>query len=188
MLRALAIALAALVTITAPAGACCRRVHLFPRQVEKASPPPLAIGDSVMIAAARRLARMGYEVDAREGRFMRHALHILRKRKRRHIRPRLVVVAIGTNYPASYGQIRRALALLGPHRTLAFVTPKRSWRGIGTGTIYRAARHWPHRLKVLDWVGYSARHPGWFWGDGTHLRPSGARGYARLLRTALALR
>src|SRR4051812_41640206 len=142
MLRALAIALAALVVVTAPAGACCRRVHLFPHQIEKAAPPPLAIGDSVMIAAARRLARMGYEVDAREGRFMRHALRILRKRKRRHIRPRLVVVAIGTNHPASYSQIRRALALLGPHRTLAFVTPKRSWRGIGTGTIYRAAHRW----------------------------------------------
>ena len=190
MVRVTALALAALaaLAIAAPTQACCRRVHLGPKQVEKSSPPPLAIGDSVMIAAARRLARMGYEVDAREGRFMRHALHILRKRKRRHIRPRLVVVAIGTNYPASYAQIREALHLLGPHRTLAFVTPKRSFRGIGTATIYRAHRHWPHRLKVLDWVRYSARHPEWFWSDGTHLRPSGARGFARLLRTAFRLR
>jgi hypothetical protein len=185
MLRVLVIALAALALVAPPAGACCIRVHVGPRSVEKAVPPPLAIGDSVMIAAARRLAHAGFEVDAREGRFMRHALQILHTRKRKGARPKVVVVAIGTNYPATFVQIRRALALLGPHRTLALVTPKRSWRGIGGPAIRRAARHWPHRVKVLDWVGYSAPHPGWFWSDGTHLRPSGARGFTRLLRTAL---
>jgi hypothetical protein len=185
MLRVLALVVAGLALTTAPAGGCCIRVHLGPRSVEKGVPPPLAIGDSVMIAAARRLARAGFEVDAREGRFMRHALRILRKRKRRHIRPEVVVIAIGTNYPASFRQIRRALTLLGHHRTLALVTPKRSWRGIGGPAIWRAKRHWPHRIQVLDWVGYSAAHPRWFWSDGTHLRPSGARGFTRLLRTAL---
>jgi hypothetical protein len=40
-------------------------------------------------------------------------------------------------------------------------------------------------VKVIDWAAYAAPHPGWFWGDGTHLRPSGARGYARLLRAAI---
>jgi hypothetical protein len=188
MLRALTLALAALVVVTAPAAACCRRVHLEPRTFHKGELPPLAIGDSVMIAAARRLARSGYEVDAREGRFMRHALRILRKRKRNHRRPHLVVVAIGTNYPASYRQIRRALILLGPHRKLALVTPKRSYRAIGAGPIWRAAHHWPRRVKVLDWVSYSAGRTDWFWSDGTHLRPSGASAYARLLRTALRLR
>jgi hypothetical protein len=187
MLRAVVIALAALALVATPAGACCRRVHLLPANAEKGVPPPLAIGDSVMIPAARRLAHSGFEVDAREGRFMRHALDILRTRRRRHVRPRLVVVAIGTNYPASYSEIRRALILLGRHRTLALVTPKRSWRAIGGATIRRAARHWPHRIRVIDWVAFSARHPEWFWGDGTHLRPGGARAYARLLRTALRL-
>jgi hypothetical protein len=181
-------ALAALAIAATPSGACCRRVHLGPRQVEKSSPPPLAIGDSVMIPAARRLARSGYEVDAREGRFMRHALHILRKRRRRHIRPRLVVIAIGTNYPASYAQIREALRLLGPHRTLAMVTPWRSYRALDSSAIWRARRRHPQRVQVLDWAAAAAGHSSWFWSDGTHLRPSGARAYARLLRTALRLR
>src|SRR4051794_34175330 len=185
MLRALAIALAALVVVTAPAGACCRRVHLFPHQVEKGKPPPLAIGDSVMIAAARRLARIGYEVDAREGRFMRHALRILRKRKRGHIRPRLVVLAIGTNYPATYGEIRRALRLVGPGRVLAMVTPWRSYRALDSSAIWRAKRRHPHRVRVIDWAAAAAGHSSWFWGDGTHLRPAGARAYARVLRTAI---
>jgi hypothetical protein len=169
----------------APAGACCIRAHLYPRGYQPGDRPPLAIGDSVMLGAARNLARAGFEVDAREGRFMRSALRILHTRRRTHSRPRVVVVAMGTNFPARYSEIRRALRLLGPHRTLALVTPKRSWRGIGRGPIVRAVRRHPHRVRMLDWVSFSASHPEWFYGDGTHLRPSGARGYTRLLRRVL---
>jgi hypothetical protein len=134
-----------------------------------------------MLGAARRLRRAGFEVDAREGRFMRHALAILRRRRAKDTRPRTVVIAIGTNYPARYREILRALRLLGRGRTLALVTPKRSYRGIGLVPIRRAARRHPARVRVIDWVGYSAGHPEWFYSDGTHLRPSGARAYTRLL-------
>src|SRR3954469_2488257 len=134
---AFAAAVAALL-LAAPAGACCRRVHLQPHAVPKAGWPPLAIGDSVMIPAARKLARSGFEVDAREGRIMRNAIKILAKRKRRHRRPHLVVVALGTNYPATYGEIRRALRLLGPGRVLAMVTPWRSSRALDSSAIWRA--------------------------------------------------
>jgi hypothetical protein len=34
---------------------------------------------------------------------------------------------------------------------------------------------------VLDWLSFSAGHDDWFYGDGTHLRPSGAAAYARLI-------
>src|SRR3954467_12338077 len=97
---AFAAAVAALL-LAAPAGACCRRVHLQPHTVPKAGWPPLAIGDSVMIPAARRLARAGFEVDAREGRFMRSAIKMLAKRRRRERRPHVVVVGLGVNYPAT---------------------------------------------------------------------------------------
>jgi hypothetical protein len=189
MLRTAVIALAALAVTVAPAGACCRRVHLLPhRHVTHARWPPLAIGDSVMIPAARKLAHSGFEVDAREGRFMRSAIKMLAKRKRRHRRPHLVVVALGTNYPATYGEIRHALRLLGPHRVLAMVTPWRSYRALDSSAIWRAKRRHPRRVKVVDWAAAAAGHSSWFWGDGTHLRPAGARAYARVLRTALPLR
>jgi hypothetical protein len=164
-------------------------VHLYPRGYDRSDPPPpLAIGDSVMLGAARKLAHAGFEVDAREGRFMRSALRILRTRRRTDRRPSVVVVALGTNYPARYREIRTALHLLGRGRRLALVTPKRSWRGIGARPIYRAARNHPRRVEVVDWVGYSAAHPEWFYSDGTHLRPSGQRGYTRLLATVLPKR
>src|SRR3954466_4443836 len=101
MTRPLATALLAL-AISAPAAhACCIRVQL-PARHAQSNPPPLAIGDSVMIAAARRISREGFEVDAREGRFMRSALRILRTRHRTHKMPRTVVVGIGTNFPPTY--------------------------------------------------------------------------------------
>src|SRR3954454_25052265 len=105
MFKALVIALAALAATTAAANACCIRVQLLPRHPHT-DPPPLAIGDSVMIAAAHRLAREGFEVDAREGRFMRSAIRILKTRRRLHRRPDVVVVGIGTNFPPTYGEIR----------------------------------------------------------------------------------
>src|SRR3954447_18551737 len=192
MLRALALALSAAAALAAaaqPAGACCRRVHLLPHgDATHARWPPLAIGDSVMIPAARRLARSGFEVDAREGRFMRSAIKMLAKRKRRHRRPHLVVVALGTNYPATYGEIRRALRLLGPGRVLAMVTPWRSYRALDSGASWHAKRRHPHRVRVVDWAAAAAGHSSWFRGDGTHLRPAGARAYARVLRAALPLR
>ena len=184
MLRCAAVIVAVLV-LASPAQGCCRRVHLLPRPHATHAPwPPLAIGDSVMIPAARRLARGGIEVDAREGRFMRSAIRILATRRRRHRRPHVVVVGLGTNFPVTYAEIRRALKLLGPGRTLAFVTPFRSWRALDSSAIRRAARRHPHRVSIVDWAARAAGHPSWFWGDGTHLRPSGARAYARLLLSA----
>jgi hypothetical protein len=182
------IVLVVLLTAPSAADACCVGLHLFPpgAQGRDAVPePPLAIGDSVMLGAARNLARAGFEVDAREGRFMRHALRILRKRRSDGLHPPVVVVAIGTNFPATSQEIGRALALLDPAQRLVFVTPKRSWSGLGAGPLWAARRHHPRRVGVLDWVAYSAAHPDWFYGDGTHLRPSGARGYTQLLRRAL---
>jgi hypothetical protein len=182
------IVLVVLLAAPTAADACCVGLHLYPPGAhgrDVAPEPPLAIGDSVMLGAARNLARAGFEVDAREGRFMRHALRILRTRRRDGLRPPLVVIAIGTNFPATYDEIRRALTLLDSGQRLVFVTPKRSWSGLGAGPLWAAKRHHPRRVGVLDWVSYSAAHPDWFYGDGTHLRPSGARGYTQLLRRAL---
>jgi hypothetical protein len=183
-----AIVLVALAAAPTAADACCIGLHLYPRGAQGrdvAPEPPLAIGDSVMLGAARNLARAGFEVDSREGRFMRHALRILRKRRHDGMRPPVVVIAIGTNFPATPDEIRRALKLLDPGQRLVFVTPKRSWSGLGAGPLWAAHRQHPRRIGVLDWVSYSATHPEWFYGDGTHLRPSGATGYARLLKQAL---
>jgi len=87
------------------AQACCRGIHLQPpRQASAVSiPRPLA---NRRLGAPRRRPRgsrgRGFEVDAREGRFMRNALKVMRHLRRDHRRPaRWSSSAIGTNFPAN---------------------------------------------------------------------------------------
>jgi hypothetical protein len=182
VLRAATAALVLMVLAPATAGACCGGSHLQPPHSQN---PPLAIGDSVMLGAARSLARAGFEVDAREGRFMRHAIAILRRERSEGLRPPAVVIAIGTNLPATSGEISRALGLLDRWQRLVLVTPRRSWRALPSGPLWAAQLRHPRRVRVLDWASYSAGHPDWFVEDGTHLRPAGVAGYTQLLEEAL---
>jgi hypothetical protein len=54
--------------------------------------------------------------------------------------------------------------------------------------VRTAGRRWPNRVRVIDWVSYSAGRSGWFAGDGIHLGAAGASGMARLLRGMRNLR
>ena len=146
---------------------------------------PLAIGDSVMIGAARQLARRGIEVDARCARNPREGIDVLRERKRRGRLPEIVIFGLGTNIAVDNGDIRRALRVLGPRRTLMLVTPFRQWRPFYTRPMLRAARRYRGRTKLIDWARRANRNQrAWIAGDGTHVLPTGARAYARILKRA----
>jgi hypothetical protein len=177
-----AIFIALAFAVAAPAAsASCGHARVGAR----GAPPgvaPLAIGDSVMIDAARRLARKGFEVDAKCGRSPRGGLYVLRQRLRRHTLPESVVIALGTNFWISSRQIKEALRILGRRRTLFLVTPYRSWRAVGNAPIRIAARRRPGRVRMIDWSSLAYGHREWFQGDGTHLRRSGVRAYSGLLK------
>ena len=145
---------------------------------------PLALGDSVMLGAARRLSRKGFEVDARCARSPAEGLEILRQRRRNRTLPEIVVMALGTNVATSFGDIRRMLRAVGRRRTLMLVTPFREWEPFNTRPMRRAARRWPGRVKLIDWSTRAHRHHDWFLGDGTHLRPDGVKAYTRMLKRA----
>jgi hypothetical protein len=143
--------------------------------------PPLIIGDSVLLGAVPEVARAGYEVNTRGCRQMSEGLRLLAKRRRRL--PSFVVVMLGANGEMSPAQIRRALRILGPRRVLGLVTPRRNPRAVRV--MRAAARRHRGRVVALNWLGYTARHSGWFAPDGNHLGPGGARALARFLRAAL---
>jgi hypothetical protein len=145
---------------------------------------PLAIGDSVMLGAAWKLARRGFEVNAGCGRSPAGGLYVLRNRRRAGTLPEIVVVALGTNVFVSSRDIARMLRVLGPRRSLMLVTPFRSWRPVGGAAIRRAARRRPGRVTLVDWSGLARFNTRWLWSDGTHLRNSGERAYAALLHDA----
>jgi hypothetical protein len=151
------------------------------------SPPPLAVGDSVMLGAVGPLRVRGFQVDARGCRMMSEGLGVLRARARAAALPRFVAVALGTNWTVTLGEVRQALRILGRERVLGLVTPREvgGVRSPDQAVMRAASRRWPRRVRLIDWVARSAGRWDWFWSDGLHLRPEGARAFARMIRAAL---
>jgi hypothetical protein len=195
--RALAgfLAIAAVLTPAAAAAspaaareaACGAAQHYMPVEPNASTPPPLAIGDSVMLGAVEPLRRRGFEIDARECRQMSEGLRVLDARARAGTLPSAVAVGLGTNWTVTLAQIRQALRIVGRERVLALVTPRELGGAASSDqdAIRAAGRRWPQRVRVVDWVAHSAGHRDWFWSDGLHLKARGARAFARLISRTL---
>jgi hypothetical protein len=187
----LAVALAAsLPLVLAPgAHAGCGGVETASPKRKVAPRPPLAIGDSSMLLALPALARVGYKVNARGCRQFGEGLRLLRDARRHHQLPHLAVLALGADASITGGQIEEAKKILGPKRKLGLVTPRELGGGESNdATVIRnAGQRDPERVKVLDWVHYSAGHSSWFQPDGLHLTFSGAKAFARLLKKLIPL-
>jgi hypothetical protein len=170
----------------ATAAACGGVQHFSPSNPAGSGRAPLAVGDSIMLGAVGPLQRAGFEVDVRGCRQMSEGLGVLRARRRAGSLPDVVVVALGTNWTVTTSQIRSALRTLGRKRVLGLVTPRETG-GISSSdqrVIRAAGRRWPRRVEVVDWVSHSAGRSDWFWSDGLHLRPAGARALTRLMKPA----
>ena len=180
---------ALLVVVPSSASAGCGYVQTAgaKRNVAK-GPPPVAVGDSVMLLAVDPLARKGFNVNAQGCRQWRQGEAIIRRKKRLHRLPRLVVMALGTNWFITRDDIGHTRRMLGRHHVLAIVTPREPGGGSYGGDAHRiraAGRAHPRRIKVLDWVRFSAGHGSWFGGDGIHLTYTGVTNYVRFIRRSL---
>ncbi len=186
---AIALAGVLLAVWTPGAGAGCGGVETATPKHKVAPRPPLAIGDSSMLLALPALARVGYKVNARGCRAYPEGLRLIRDEARHHRLPHLVVIALGSDQAVTAADISHALKVLGPHRKLGLVTPRETGGGESNdATVIRnAGARNPQRIKVLDWVHYSAGHSSWFQPDGLHLTFSGAKAFARLLKKLIPL-
>jgi len=100
--------------------------------------------------------------------------------------PHLVVLALGTNGEVTQQQIDRALAILGPTRLLALVTPHGSVVPSTPDVIRAAAASQPQRILLLEWDQLAEEHPSWLAPDGVHLGgEAGIEGYAQMISTLL---
>jgi hypothetical protein len=176
---------AALVLAPAAQAACGGTVRGLPTANSPFRPPPLAVGDSIMLGAFDSLRARGFEVDVRGCRQMSEGLSVLRARRSL---PGFVVVGLGTNWTVTLGQVRQALRIIGRERVLGLVTPREvgGVQSSDQAVMRQAGRRWPNRVRVIDWVRRSAGHSDWFYTDGLHLTPTGARAMARLIRAALS--
>ena len=98
-------------------------------------------------------------------------------------------MALGAIGPVTEQDVAAALAILGRNRVPVLVTHLEPGfkRGPDTALRRREPRRHPERVVVLDWVGASAGHRGWFQPYGLHLTFPGAAAYARLLARAIPL-
>ena len=168
----------------AAVAACGGVIYHAPPHINPRHRPPLAIGDSTMLLAARPLARNGIEANARGCRPVYEGLNLLAKRRREHRLPKVVLLHLGLNGGISTNLVRRALRILGPRRILVLGTPR---GGHDSRVMKSAARRWPRRVKVLDWVRAYRGHREYFNepSPGLHLSDTGVRVFVRMCRRLL---
>lgn len=147
----------------------------------------ITVGDSVMLGARTQLRGRDFRVDAAVSRQAYKGPALLRERGARL--PRNVVVHLGTNGTFDIDTCRRIVKTAGPQRIVYFVTihADRRWVAGNNRVIRDCDRAFAeHRVRVIDWNRAANDHEGWTYADGIHLRPDGAKAYARLIAQAVA--
>jgi hypothetical protein len=149
---------------------------------------PLAIGDSVMLGAANalRAAIPGIRIDAVIGRQWNAGVALVQANRAAGSLGSTEIIGLGNNgtvTPAGFNDMMAALAGV-PNIVVIDVRVDRSWQN-SDNAVLRAGVTANPNVHFVDWYAYSAGHTGWFYDDGTHLRPAFAGNYAALVAAAL---
>ncbi len=148
----------------------------------------LAIGDSVMLGAVNDLERAvaNIEVDAQLGRQVSMAINDLKARREGNHLGDAVVIHVGNNGPFSAKQFAELMGVLAevPRVVIVNDTVPREWEASNNAMLATVVKKYPN-VNLVDWHAESANHPEYFWKDGIHLRPEGAKAYAELVSAAL---
>lgn len=143
-----------------------------------------AIGDSVMLGAARELAEAvsGIDLDAELGRQVWQVIAMLEDRRESGQLGEIVLLHVGNNGAFRAKEFDQIMEVVGEERRVVFLTLKvqRSWEDGNNRVISEGVRRYPQALLV-DWREAIGERPELLWTDGTHLRPEGATFYVELL-------
>ncbi len=157
------------------------------------APPPAgqdvtAIGDSIMVDAAPYLQQFlpGVAIDAQVGQQLYQVQEAVPQLKAEGAVGDRLIIELGTNGPYSVAQMKDLINSLGPMRKIVLVNTRvpRPWQQQVNNTITAVAQSYPN-ATVVNWYADSAAYPQYFYPDGVHLDPTGARYYASLLAQAV---
>lgn len=97
-----------------------------------------------------------------------------------------VIIELGTNGPFSTSQLVSLLKALGPVQQIILVNTRvpRPWQDNVNSILASVAASYP-RTTLIDWYAASAGKGSYFYPDGVHLNPTGAKVFASLVTKAL---
>lgn len=148
----------------------------------------IAIGDSVMLGAKSQLRERGVEVvDAAVSRQAATGPGLVRKRGEKL--PEHVVVHLGTNGTYTLKMCKQLVRAAGKQRRVYLVTVKvpRKWESVNNDMLRACDRAFrSDRVVLLDWNAVATKNPAFLYADGVHLRPEGARAFARMIERAVS--
>jgi hypothetical protein len=139
----------------------------------------VAIGDSVMLGAAPQLATVlppGSYIDAVVGRQFLQGAEIIDSLRAQGLLGSTVVIHLGNNGPTNTETFQQLMSRLADVPSVLFLTVKveRRWEGTVNQILYDNVPAYPN-AKILYWRDIAEPNRQWFYDDGIHLRPDGAR-------------
>jgi len=150
----------------------------------------VAIGDSIMIDAKPYLQKLlpGIDVAGQVGRQMYTLPEELMTLQKEGKMIKQLIVELGTNGPFNETQVIAALRSLRHVQHIVLVNTRvpRPWQNAVNEMLAEVAHKVPH-TTLLDWYTASAHHDAYFYPDGVHLNPTGARVFATLMANAVKL-
>ena len=146
-----------------------------------------AVGDSVMLGSAKKLAAQGITVDATKNRQVGDSLQIFNYYKSVNELGNTVVIHLGTNgitKAATFERILKPLADVPRVIILTMRVPRRASEKINNKIINNLPATHPN-VTILDWYTLSKPHPEWFNSDGIHPNAIGQDNYVALILEAV---
>ncbi|MDD6415779.1 MAG: acyltransferase family protein [Lactobacillus porci] len=141
-----------------------------------------AVGDSVMASSSDLLHKLmpNAIIDAAVSRQADTAISLLQEYAQKGELQQKVLIGLGTNGPFTDGEVKQIMQIIGPKRQLFWINvhvPTRSWQNQVNDQLQQEAKKYKN-FQVIDWYGYSASHPDWFYGDKTHPNDLGQNYYS----------
>lgn len=148
-----------------------------------------AIGDSVMVAAAKSLWQTygeDIDIDARTARPLKDGIKMLQDRRDKNLLGDVVVVHLGSNGPMNAAQMNELLTTLKdvPRVVALNLREPRTWEQTNNAIIKDVASRYPN-VVFVDWNALSISQPNLLEGDGIHLKAAGVKVYVEAIYGAI---
>lgn len=147
------------------------------------------IGDSVMLGSSAALqgAMPNAIIDAKESRQIWDAPGIIKDLDKNHRLGETVVIGLGTNSPFTLEYGQNVIRSLGENRHIFWINVfgPMDWTDKSNESIQNVVNA-NQNVTLIDWHAYAKDHKDWFYRDGIHLRPEGAKEYANFILKSLS--